>query len=279
MTIDFTHTYVWEESHIRLESAAVSSIVLYSISIIILLLPAVCYVSAVTLLVRSNLSSFRGHLALPEDGFHLQKRLCTSCLLLSVKSLLGNTWTSYIIESLRETKIYENLPIDNHHETMFANEEMQRMSVSTTDSEIEDVTSFTVYPSMERHLLSYFLDGVILRIIGVVSIILLLYALLTVQTQQTGTTSNYDGRIFKLSKQSQDRPDYLREKLRSVSVTAMEDGALSPIAVDRIDYVVDNNIEVSTFSVSQLFSSKKCHLVALPVALWSVLFSIWVSSR
>lgn len=156
---------------------------------------------------------------------------------------------------MRETKIYENLPVDNNHETMFAKEEMQRMSVSTTDSEIEDVTSFTVYPSMERHLLSYFLDGVILRIIGVVSIILLLYALLTVQTQQTGTSSNYDDRIFKLSKQSQDRPDHLREKLRSVSVTAMEDGALSPIAVARIDLVMDNNIEVSTSSLRPLFSS------------------------
>jgi hypothetical protein len=213
-------------------------------------------------------------LALPEDGFHLQKRLCTSCLLLSAKSLFGNTWTRYIVELLRETKIYENLPVDNYHETMFAKEEMQRMSISTTDSEIEDVTSFTVYPSMERHLLSYFLDGVILRIIGVVSIILLLYALLTVQTQQTGTSSNYDDRIFKLSKQSQDRPDHLREKLRSVSVTAMDNGALSPIAVARIDLVMDNNIEVSTFSLPQLFLSKKCHLVALPVALGSVLFSI-----
>jgi hypothetical protein len=156
---------------------------------------------------------------------------------------------------------------------MFAKEEMQRMTVSTTDSEIEDVTPFTVYPSMERHLLSYFLDGVILRIIGVVSIILLLYALLTVQTQQMGTSSNNDDRIFKLSKQSQDRPDHLREKLRSVSVTAMEDGALRPIAVARIDLVMDNNIEVSKSSLRPLFSSKKCHLVTLPVALWSVLFS------
>lgn len=138
---------------------------------------------------------------------------------------------------------------------MFAKEAMQRMSVSTTDSEIEDVTSFTVYPSMERHLLSYFLDGVILRIIGVVSIILLLYALLTVQTQQMGAGStNYD-RVFKLSTQSQDRPNHLREKLRSVSETAMEDGALSPIAVARIDLVMDNNIEVSTSSLRPLFLS------------------------
>ena len=130
---------------------------------------------------------------------------------------------------------------------MFAEEKMQRMSISTTDSEIEDVTSFTVYPSLERHLLSYVLDGVILRIIGVASIILLLYALLTVQTHQIGNRSKYDDRIFEVGKQSLDRPHNLEEKLRSVAMTALEAGALNSIAISRIDILIDNNFEVSTF--------------------------------
>ena len=153
----------------------------------------------------------------------------------------------YFEQLLRETETYEDLPVNYNQETMFAEENMQRMSISTTDSEIEDVTSFTVYPSLERHLLSYVLDGVILRIIGVASIILLLYALLTVQTHQIGNRSKYDDRIFEVGKQSLDRPHNLQEKLRSVAMTALEDGAMNPIAISRIDIVIDNNFEVSTF--------------------------------
>ena len=148
---------------------------------------------------------------------------------------------------LRKTEIYEDLPVNYNQETMFAEKKMQRMSISTTDSEIEDVTSFTVYPSLERHLLSYVLDGVILRIIGVASIILLLYALLTVQTNQIGNRSKYDDRIFEVGKQSLDRPHNLEEKLRSVAMTALEAGALDSIAISRIDIVIDNNFEVSIF--------------------------------
>lgn len=153
----------------------------------------------------------------------------------------------YFEQFLRETETYEDLPVNYNKGTMFAEENMQRMSISTTDSEIEDVTSFTVYPSLERHLLSYVLDGVILRIIGVASIILLLYALLTVQTHQIGNRSKYDDRIFEVGKQSIDRPHNLQEKLRSVAMTALEDGALNPIVISRIDIVIDNNFEVSTF--------------------------------
>ena len=148
---------------------------------------------------------------------------------------------------MRETETYEDLPVNYNQETMFAEKKMQRMSISTTDSEIEDVTSFTVYPSLERHLLSYVLDGVILRIIGVASIILLLYALLTVQTNQIGNRSKYDDRIFEVGKQSLDRPHNLEEKLRSVAMTALEAGALDSIAISRIDIVIDNNFEVSIF--------------------------------
>ena len=140
---------------------------------------------------------------------------------------------------------------------VFEQEAMRSMpvAVSDSDTDTEDVTSFTVYPSLERHLVSYILDGAILRIVGVASVVLLLWALLTVQTHQMDNVSKYDDRIFEVSKQSQDRPNHLREKLRSVAMIAMEDGALKPIAISRIDILIDNNFEVSTSFSDELLNT------------------------
>ena len=127
---------------------------------------------------------------------------------------------------------------------MFETMNMQKMSVSTTDEDFEDVTPFTVFPSAGSHLLNYLFDSVIAKAIAALSVVLVLYALFTVKTSQTDRNSTFSVRDSQLDNHDSVRPKYMGDILRSAAVNATANGVLIPIPITRIDYVMDKEIEV-----------------------------------
>jgi hypothetical protein len=121
---------------------------------------------------------------------------------------------------------------------------MQKMSISSTDEDVEDVTPFTVFPSAGGHLLNYLFDSVIAKAIAALSVVLVLYALFTVKTSQSSDSSTF----FVNSSQAQSyesvRPKYIRDVLHSAAADATAKGVLIPIPITKVDRVVDGKIEV-----------------------------------
>ena len=113
---------------------------------------------------------------------------------------------------------------------------MRKMSISTKDDDLEDVTPFTVFPSIETHAISYLFDGVILKSFGVALIFLLVYAIFLAQNFQRPRPGG--------ERQAFIRPKKLHHVLHSVATNAVNEGALNRIAITRIDPVTDNNMEV-----------------------------------
>lgn len=127
--------------------------------------------------------------------------------------------------------------------TAFERENMMKMSISTKDDDLEDVTPFTVFPSIENHAISYLFDGIFFKIIGVALIFLLVYAIFLAQNfQRPGPGGERQAFI---------RPKKLHHVLHSAATSATKDGALNRIAIARIDPVIDGKLEVLTRNPSR----------------------------
>ena len=132
---------------------------------------------------------------------------------------------------------------------VFDKERMQKMSVLTGDT--DDVTQYTVFPSADSQVFSYFSylcgDKFIVRFIGAVSVCLLIYALFFTQTTRNTNANNINGIGESYSGNERQifvRPKQLRNLLHSVAVRAKDEGALSSMAISAPEYVMDNGIEV-----------------------------------
>lgn len=156
--------------------------------------------------------------------------------------------------------------------SIFDSMNMQKMSISSTDEDVEDVTPFTVFPSAGGHLLNYLFDSVVAKAIAALSVVLVLYALFTVKTSQSSDSSTF----FVSSSQAQNnqaaRPKYIRDILHSVAADATAKGVLIPIPISRVDYVVDGNIEV-------LITSHLCSIPILYSIITCTCIGYFVTSR
>lgn len=116
---------------------------------------------------------------------------------------------------------------------------MQRMPVALSDDNIEDVTVYTVFPSSESHFFTYLFDSFIARVLGLLSMIILVYALFFVKTSELPS----DGDLVLNYSQDQ-YPEKLHMLLHHAAASARREGALSSITITPPAYVVDGGIEV-----------------------------------
>lgn len=133
--------------------------------------------------------------------------------------------------------------------SFFETLKMQKMSISSTDEDVEDVTPFTVFPSAGGHLLNYLFDSVIAKAIAALSVVLVLYALFTVKTSQSSDSSTFFVSASQARNNESARPKYIRDILHSVAADATAKGVLIPIPISRVEYVMDGSIEVHIMSI------------------------------
>lgn len=132
--------------------------------------------------------------------------------------------------------------------SFFETLKMQKMTISSTEEDVEDVTPFTVFPSAGGHLLNYLFDSVIAKAIAALSVVLVLYALFTVKTSQSSDSSTFFVSSSQARNYESARPKYIRDILHSVAADATAKGVLIPIPISRVEYVMDGNIEVHVMS-------------------------------
>ena len=127
---------------------------------------------------------------------------------------------------------------------------MQKMSIATSDGESEDVTQFTILPSLERNCVNYVFDNYIAKAFGILFFLLLFYALFFLQTSRLSGESIGDGAVLSSEQQMHDRPKSLHNLLHKVAATARIEGALSSVSVAAPVLLADKGIEVNILKVS-----------------------------
>ena len=116
---------------------------------------------------------------------------------------------------------------------------MQRMPVALSNENIEDVTEYTVFPSLESHFFNYLFDSFIARVLGLLSIAVLIYALFFVKTSELPSDGD-----FVLNYAQDQHPEKLHLLLHHAAAIARKEGALSSVSITPPAYIVDDGIEV-----------------------------------
>lgn len=116
---------------------------------------------------------------------------------------------------------------------------MQKMAIALSDSNVEDVTQFTIFPSAENHFYDYVFNNFIARVLGFLSLLLLIYALFFVKISTLSPNEDY----VRENAHSQ-RPERLHNLLHEVADRARREGIMSSISISQPNFIADNGIEV-----------------------------------
>ena len=108
------------------------------------------------------------------------------------------------------------------------------MSIALSANDSEDITQFAVFPSLESNFVSFVFDNYVSKALGLLSFLLLFYALFYVQTSRPRRNGNGSNQYAFGEQQINVRPKSLHNLLHSVAVKAKMEGALSSMSVSAI---------------------------------------------